>query len=49
MKQGEATIKIFRENFKSLIKKHSPEIHSWVQVVLFFVIWILFCKLIEAV
>jgi len=49
MKQGEATIKNLRANLKELIKKNSPKILSWIQILLFFVIWILFCKLIEGV
>ncbi len=49
MKQGEATIKNLRANLKELIKKYSPLIRSWIQVILFFVIWILICKLIEVV
>lgn len=49
MKQGEATIKDLIANLKELIKKNSPLIRSWIQIVLFFVIWILFCKLIEVV
>lgn len=46
MKQGEATIKKLRANSKELIKKYSPEILSWIQILLFFVIYFLACKYI---
>jgi|GEM_PF-6066241 len=46
MKQGEATIKKLGANLKELIKKYSPEILSWIQIILFFVIYFLACKYI---
>ena len=49
MIKNEIQTKILRANLKELIKKYSPEIRSWIQIILFFVIWVLFCKLIEGV
>jgi len=46
MIKNEIQTKSLRANLKELIKKYSPEILSWIQIILFFVIYFLACKYI---